>query len=89
MIIFQCMFSGRTVPCDQDPTAIFCNNELDLKDIEVYGFDYDYTLACYTDALHKLIYNLAVHALVKDLKVHCIFFRFVPVIAYSCLPMLL
>ena len=61
--------TARPLPDDQDPTAVFCNNELDLEDIEVYGFDYDYTLACYTDALHPLIYNLAEHALITDLKV--------------------
>ncbi|EDO41423.1 predicted protein, partial [Nematostella vectensis] len=39
---------------------IFANNELSLKYINVYGFDYDYTLASYSNTLHFLIYDLAV-----------------------------
>ncbi|XP_022088139.1 5'-nucleotidase domain-containing protein 3-like [Acanthaster planci] len=48
-----------------EPKTVFANNEVDLSDIEVYGFDYDYTLACYTDHLHYLIYNQAVENLVE------------------------
>lgn len=54
---------------DQEPTAIFANNELDLKHIDVYGFDYDYTLANYKDSLRFLIYNLGRDALIKNHKV--------------------
>ncbi|GFS06889.1 5'-nucleotidase domain-containing protein 3-like [Elysia marginata] len=53
---------------DQDPEAIFSNNELSLSDVEVYGFDYDYTLATYTPELHSLIFNLGKEALVRQLK---------------------
>ncbi|KAK6962873.1 5p-nucleotidase domain-containing protein 3 [Biomphalaria glabrata] len=53
---------------DQDPEAIFANNELSLSDIEVYGFDYDYTLATYTPRLHELIFTLGKEALVEKLK---------------------
>ncbi|KAM9814374.1 5'-nucleotidase domain-containing protein 3 [Syngnathus typhle] len=42
-----------------DPDAIFANNEMCLRDIEVYGFDYDYTLAFYSRHLHTLIFNIA------------------------------
>ena len=54
---------------DQEPEAIFSNNELSLSDVEVYGFDYDYTLATYTPELHSLIFNLGKEALVRLLKV--------------------
>lgn len=41
-----------------NPKGVFCNNEINLKDIQVYGFDYDYTLAYYKNSLHRLIFNL-------------------------------
>ncbi|XP_030837575.1 5'-nucleotidase domain-containing protein 3 [Strongylocentrotus purpuratus] len=47
-----------------DPMTVFANNEVSLDDIEVYGFDYDYTLACYNDALHHLIYKQALDNLI-------------------------
>ena len=52
-----------------DDTAVFANNELDLTNVDVYGFDYDYTLASYTKALHHLIYSLGQYALVNNHKV--------------------
>jgi hypothetical protein len=27
-----------------NPKGVFANNEIDLKNIQIYGFDYDYTL---------------------------------------------
>ncbi|CAH1245363.1 NT5DC3 [Branchiostoma lanceolatum] len=45
--------------CKINPTSVFANNELCMGDVEVYGFDYDYTLAHYTEELYPLIYNLA------------------------------
>lgn len=45
--------------------AIFANNELGMRHIDVYGFDYDYTLASYSDAMHFLIYDLAVKELIN------------------------
>ena len=47
-----------------DERAIFANNELGMRHIDVYGFDYDYTLASYSNALHFLIYELAVKELI-------------------------
>ncbi|KAH9370900.1 hypothetical protein HPB48_019735 [Haemaphysalis longicornis] len=41
-----------------NPFGVFANNELDISEIEVYGFDYDYTLAVYSEKLHYLIYDL-------------------------------
>lgn len=39
--------------------SVFANNEVAMADINVVGFDYDYTLANYTGRLPKLIYQLA------------------------------
>lgn len=52
-----------------DPTAVFSCNRLDLRNIDVYGFDYDYTLASYTPELEQLIYDLGKEALLKNFKV--------------------
>lgn len=52
-----------------DPKSVFANNEVDLSTIDVYGFDYDYTLACYTCELHHLIYKEALENLVDRRKV--------------------
>ncbi|KAK6057977.1 HAD superfamily hydrolase, 5'-nucleotidase, partial [Cooperia oncophora] len=51
-----------------NPRAVFANNELDLGTIDVYGFDYDYTLAVYTRHLNALIYKLALHRLISQFK---------------------
>lgn len=49
--------------------SVFVNNELSLRDIAVYGFDYDYTLAHYTDELNSLIYQMALRRLIDDYNV--------------------
>ncbi|KAM7282276.1 5'-nucleotidase domain-containing protein 3 [Ixodes scapularis] len=51
-----------------NPFGVFANNELDISQIEVYGFDYDYTLAVYTEALHYLIYDLGRDWLINKFK---------------------
>ncbi|CAE1141987.1 unnamed protein product [Acanthosepion pharaonis] len=43
-------------------------SQLMLIKIEVYGFDYDYTLASYTPELHDLIYDLGRDSLVYNSK---------------------
>lgn len=48
---------------------MFACNELDLEEIQVYGFDYDYTLACYKQSLHYLLYDLGRNMLIEQLKV--------------------
>ncbi|XP_076435703.1 5'-nucleotidase domain-containing protein 2-like [Babylonia areolata] len=50
------------------PEAIFANNEMSLSDTQVMGFDYDYTLATYTPALHELIFDLGKTNLVTKVK---------------------
>uniref|UniRef100_A0A8C1NSY2 5'-nucleotidase domain containing 3 n=1 Tax=Cyprinus carpio TaxID=7962 RepID=A0A8C1NSY2_CYPCA len=37
-----------------------------LQDIEIYGFDYDYTLAFYSRHLHTLIFNIARDILIDE-----------------------
>lgn len=52
-----------------NPAAIYANNEISLHDVEVYGFDYDYTLAQYADALHPEIFSAARDILIEHYKV--------------------
>lgn len=49
--------------------AVFTNSELSLKHVDVYGFDFDYTLLQYTPEVHKLIYRTARKRLVEKLSV--------------------
>ncbi|XP_061469951.1 5'-nucleotidase domain-containing protein 2-like isoform X2 [Rhineura floridana] len=51
-----------------NPSTIYSNNEISLSNIGVYGFDYDYTLALYSPALHSCIYNTARDILVEQYK---------------------
>ncbi|WKY05626.1 hypothetical protein Q1695_006100 [Nippostrongylus brasiliensis] len=69
------IYSAAQEACNRIPTAprvnpraVFVNNELDLGNIDVYGFDYDYTLAVYTRNLNELIYRLALQRLVTQFK---------------------
>ena len=57
------------LPGDVDPKAVYANNELNLDAIDVYGFDFDYTLIQYKGALHNLIYNLGRERLVNHKQV--------------------
>ncbi|XP_071085727.1 5'-nucleotidase domain-containing protein 3-like [Haliotis cracherodii] len=58
----------KSFAADVNTEGIFANNEIHLGDVEVYGFDYDYTLAHYTTQLHYLLYKLGQQALVNDYK---------------------
>ncbi|KAK0076791.1 hypothetical protein PV325_004840 [Microctonus aethiopoides] len=49
---------SKKLPQDVNPKGVFACNELDLKEVQVYGFDYDYTLACYKPSMDYLLYNL-------------------------------
>ncbi len=51
-----------------NPKGVFANNEIDLSQIQIYGFDYDYTLAYYNKSLYKLIFNLARDSLIEKYK---------------------
>ncbi|KAL8559232.1 hypothetical protein ACOMHN_040356 [Nucella lapillus] len=60
--------ADATPVADMQPEAIYANNELSLSDIKVIGFDYDYTLASYTQAVHQLLFELGKSALVNNVK---------------------
>lgn len=62
-------FLAKKLPQDVNPKAVFACNELDLKEVKVYGFDYDYTLACYKPSLEHLLYNLGRQTLIEQYKV--------------------
>ncbi|XP_059392792.1 5'-nucleotidase domain-containing protein 3-like [Carassius carassius] len=49
-----------------NPDTIFANNQMSLQDIEIYGFDYDYTLAFYSSHLHTQIFNIARDILINE-----------------------
>lgn len=47
------------------PFSVFANSEVDLAEIEAYGFDFDYTIAQYSSELHRAIYDMAKRHLVE------------------------
>ena len=49
--------------------AIFANNELSLRHIQVYGFDFDFTLIEYSEEVLKFIYERTRDRLVNALNV--------------------
>ena len=60
---------AKRLPPDVNTRSVFANTELNLGEIEVYGFDYDYTLATYRSAVEEFIYAEAKKALVYKFKV--------------------
>lgn len=50
-------------------SVIYANNEVSLEEVDIYGFDYDYTLAQYSNALNTLIYDTAKGFLIEHFKV--------------------
>ena len=68
LVLFVCIsveLNHQDVPSE----AVFTNSEISLKHIDVYGFDFDYTLLQYTPELHRLIYTAACKRLVDKLSV--------------------
>ncbi|KAK7867636.1 hypothetical protein R5R35_014828 [Gryllus longicercus] len=59
---------SKKLPQDVNVKGVFACNELDLKEVKVYGFDYDYTLACYKPSLDVLLYNLGRETLINKYK---------------------
>lgn len=61
--------SNKKLPDDVNKLGIFANDELNLSEIDVYGYDYDYTLAAYKKAtVENMIHSLAKKALVNELN---------------------
>lgn len=63
------LLSAKKLPQDVNPRGVFACNELDLSEVKVYGFDYDYTLAHYKPTLEHLLYNLGREVLLEKYKV--------------------
>ncbi|XP_010278001.1 PREDICTED: 5'-nucleotidase domain-containing protein DDB_G0275467 isoform X2 [Nelumbo nucifera] len=63
-----------------NPRGIFVNKNLRLDSVQVYGFDYDYTLAYYSSNLQNLIYDLAKEHLVNEFRYpeSCLGFKYDP-----------
>lgn len=59
---------SKKLPQDVNVKGVFACNELDLKEVKVYGFDYDYTLACYKPSMDVLLYNLGRETLINKFK---------------------
>jgi len=55
----------KKLPPDIEVNQVFCNDQIDLSEVEVYGFDYDYTLASYKKGVEYLIHDIAKEHLVK------------------------
>ncbi|XP_055822977.1 uncharacterized protein LOC129891592 isoform X2 [Solanum dulcamara] len=49
-----------------NPKGVYVNKNMRLDSIQVYGFDYDYTLAHYSSNLQSLIYDVAKQHLVNE-----------------------
>ncbi|KAK7603673.1 hypothetical protein V9T40_003672 [Parthenolecanium corni] len=59
---------SKKLPPDVNVRGVFACNQLDLREIEVYGFDYDYTLACYKPAMGSTLFNLGKDILINKFK---------------------
>ncbi|XP_045108615.1 5'-nucleotidase domain-containing protein 3-like isoform X2 [Portunus trituberculatus] len=62
------LWESKKMPENVNLRSVFGNNELDLRDIKIYGFDYDYTLAHYKVAVENLIYDLGKNVLVSKYR---------------------
>jgi len=69
LVISIITITAKKLPQDVNPKGVFACNELDLKEVQVYGFDYDYTLACYKPSMDHLLYSLGRDMLIENYKV--------------------
>lgn len=86
--LFNCLLLAKKLPKDVNKTAVFACNELDLDEIQIYGFDYDYTLANYKPSLHYLLYGLGRDMLIEKYKVEVPFsvYTFFCLFVFFCEP---
>jgi len=56
----------RAVVSRASPPLLFVVPEFSMGEVDVIGFDYDYTLANYTERLPNLVYDLAMSYLVTE-----------------------
>lgn len=61
----QLWLESKKLPPDINSFGVFCNYQADLKEVDVYGFDYDYTLAAYKTGVEYLIHDIAKELLVE------------------------
>ncbi|VDO04019.1 unnamed protein product [Rodentolepis nana] len=61
---------NKTVPMMEciPADAVFANREVRLSEVDVYGFDYDYTLVTYTNDLADFIFDTTIDMLVSKWK---------------------
>ena len=57
--------TSKKLPPNIETFGVFCNDQTDLDEVDVYGFDYDYTLAAYKKGVEYLIHDIAREHLVK------------------------
>lgn len=55
----------KKLPPDIEKFGVFCNDQTDLDEVDVYGFDYDYTVASYKKGVEFLLHDEAKKQLVK------------------------
>ncbi|XP_039269537.2 5'-nucleotidase domain-containing protein 3-like [Styela clava] len=60
------IFDDHQQICNVNPRGLFAINQINLGEIKVYGFDYDYTLAHYSDDMQTFIYDRATEILHKQ-----------------------
>eukprot|EP00096_Caligus_rogercresseyi_P014433 TRINITY_DN6952_c0_g1_i1.p1 TRINITY_DN6952_c0_g1~~TRINITY_DN6952_c0_g1_i1.p1 ORF type:complete len:497 (+),score=70.45 TRINITY_DN6952_c0_g1_i1:114-1604(+) len=59
---------GKGLPPNVNRHGVFANDSLNLGDIDIYGFDYDYTLTNYKKSVETFLYDSAKRDLIERLK---------------------
>lgn len=59
----ELIYHGHQQVCNVNPSGLFAIHQINLAEIDVYGFDYDYTLAEYSSDMQKFIYDKATEIL--------------------------
>ena len=57
--------TSKKLPPNIETFGVFSNDQTDLDEVDVYGFDYDYTLAAYKKGVEYLIHDIAREHLVE------------------------